>query len=446
MNTRDFTTAILLCAGEGKRFNHPLPKQFHRLSGKKIYLYALETFLASPCIHAIVIVAPSAFHQDILDDLRAHQNKPIILASGKSSRQLSTLSGLKACPENTTHVLVHDGVRPFVTHAIIEENILLAKQHGSCDTCIPSYDTIVHSADQAFISTIPQRSMYLRGQTPQTFSYELLLRAHQEAQQASIIEATDDCQLVLRLSRSIPIAQGCDENIKITTEYDLLLAEQILRLKLMRPPELIQESILNKRYVIVGANGGIGSALIRALTNKGALCIPLTKKDCNNSNPHQIKTVFETLFNTYGPLDGLINVAGCLTRAPLSILSEKDIQQHIDSNFLAMVLACKYCQLKHNAHIVNFSSSSYTRGRPTYIMYSAMKSAVVNFTQGLAMERPDLNINCIVPSRTHTSMREKNFPGEDINELLDKETVADEVVKILGSIKMTGMTVEIKKK
>ncbi len=444
-----YTTAILLLGGEGKRFNHCLPKQFHRLSGKKIYLYALETFLFCASIDAIILVVHPQFYSDVLSDIAPYKQKLLLLAKGEASRQLSCFSGLKACPKATTHVIIHDGVRPFITVKIIEENIHLAKRYNSCDTCTASYDTIVHSKDQHLIHTIPHRSEYLRGQTPQSFKLSLLLQAHKQAQKDGIWDATDDCQLVLRLKKPVMIARGSDENIKITTEYDLLLAEQILRLQLTQQPLEATQMLDKKVFVVTGASGGIGSAIVKALQSQGATCVELSKSgplSIDLSQPKLTKKTFENIFQTYQEVDGLINAAGYLALSDLKDLEDATIQELVNSNFLSMVYSCKYCPIKKGGHILNFSSSSYTRGRPHYILYSAMKAAVVNFTQGLALERPELNINCIAPSRTNTPMRTKNFSNEDISQLLDSSTIAEEVIKILKCEKLTGLTVEIKKK
>ena len=444
-----FTTAIILLGGEGKRFNHPMPKQFHHLSGKKIYLYTLESFLRNNYIDAVVLVVPQDFHSLVKNDLASYSAKPVMITEGKNSRQLSSYAGLKACPALTTHVVIHDGVRPFVSEKMIEQNVILARNYDACDTCIPSHDTIVHSKDHKTISAIPPRSLYLRGQTPQSFKMSTILQAHQKAQEAGIFDATDDCQLLHRLGKTVYITEGSDENIKITTEYDLLLAEQILRLRSTQKSLHGNICLKNKVFVVTGALGGIGSAIVNALRTQGAICIELSKSPLSPidlSNPSQTASAYKKIFEQHKFVDGLINATGYLVLSNLENLDDKNIEDLVKNNFLSMVYSCKYCRIKPGGHILNFSSSSYTRGRAQYIIYSAMKAAIVNFTQGLALERPELNVNCIVPARTNTPLRTKNFPGEDVSLLLDSSNIAEKVIQILRCENLTGMTVEIKKK
>ncbi len=114
------------------------------------------------------------------------------------------------------------------------------------------------------------------------------------------------------------------------------------------------------------------------------------------------------------------------------------------SNLSAVINACKFATIRKNGHIINISSSSYTKGRKDYILYSAAKAAVVNFTQGLAQENEDLYINAITPQRTLSSMRKKYFPEESPSELLHPEEIAKEIIRVLES-KETGFVIDIKK-
>lgn len=209
-------TAVILMAGEGHRFNDSVPKQFHLLHKKPIYLHTLEIFVTSQLFQQIVLVC----HPHWITTVTSEVPSDIEVIPGGKTRQASSFAGIQACAPTTDYVLIHDGVRPFVTHDILKRNIEAAKLHNASNTCIPSSDTIVHSEDGHLISSIPPRRHYLRGQTPQTFAYPLIYRAHQETKQT---EATDDCSLVLELGHPVVIVQGDESNIKITTSQDLFL-------------------------------------------------------------------------------------------------------------------------------------------------------------------------------------------------------------------------------
>ncbi len=215
-------TAILLLAGSGERFNHKTPKQFHLLQGKKIYLHTLAKFASSNLFQTIILVC----HPDWIDMVKEETKacSPLIIPGGKT-RQESSYKGLLACPEKTTHVMIHDAVRPFVSHKILEENIRLVRLHSAVDTCIPSTDTLVHTPSGKEIDHIPERAAYWRGQTPQSFEYKKILRAHQKTAKK---EATDDCTLLLEQGEKVYIALGSETNLKITSEWDLFFAEKIL--------------------------------------------------------------------------------------------------------------------------------------------------------------------------------------------------------------------------
>lgn len=208
---------ILLMAGEGARFGQSLPKQFHLLQGKKVYLQTLEQLASSELFEEIILVTSGTMAAQVQKEVGPDYR----VVSGGRTRQESSYRGLIACGSNTEIVLIHDGVRPFVSKRILQENIDTARVHGAANTCIPSTDTIVHAPGKKKIQSIPPRSEYLRGQTPQTFSYPLILEAHEKT---TTTHATDDCQLLLEIGCDIPIVQGEEKNMKITVPLDLELA------------------------------------------------------------------------------------------------------------------------------------------------------------------------------------------------------------------------------
>ncbi len=137
--------AILLMGGKGTRFKSALPKQFHLLAGKKIYIHTLERFLACELFDQIILVVPLEWKSEVEDELKSFPQDKIRVIAGGETRQDSSYLGLQACPKETQFVVIHDAVRPFVSEKILRENVHACQLYGAVDTCIPSADTIVHS-------------------------------------------------------------------------------------------------------------------------------------------------------------------------------------------------------------------------------------------------------------------------------------------------------------
>ena len=153
--------------------------------------------------------------------------------------------------------------------------------------------------------------------------------------------------------------------------------------------------------------------------------------------PQEVEKLFQLIADTHGPLDGLINGVGTLQVKEFDLLSSEEMQKTIDSNLMSILYSCKCAQIKKGGHIINISSSSYSKGRKDYPIYSASKAAVVNFTQGLAEGRPDLCINVIVPQRTDTSLRRTHFPLEEKDSLIQPKEIADKIAQLLKSSSCT---------
>lgn len=430
-------------AGSGSRFGSALPKQFHRLSGKKIYEHTLQRFVESGQFDDIVLVV----HPDSVAEVQSDVQGAARVVPGGATRQESAYLGLLAC-RDCSIVCIHDAVRPFVMTEILRENIELAREYGAANTCIPSTDTLAYAPQEHdVIHNIPLRSDYLRGQTPQTFQYALILQAHEQARSEGIVNASDDCLLVLRMGQDVHVAKGSEYNIKITTELDMCLADQILRLsKTALPP--VQTALKQKRYIVTGATGGIGQTLQDALAYESAECISLSRSSApfcaDLTSSKAAERAFQQIYDTYGPVDGLINSIGYLKLSPLAALSAEEIEVQLSTNLKALIFCCKYVRLKEGAHIINIASSSYARGRKDFTVYASAKAAVVNFTQGLAEERLDLRINAIVPQRTHTAMRLANFPEEDRARLLAPQAIARQIVALLKQNSVTGSVIEVR--
>lgn len=212
-------------AGSGIRFGGEVPKQFQLLLGRKVFSYALETLIETGFFEEIIVVChPAWLHTETWPS-------SVKAVAGGDTRQESSFIGLQSFEKAPDIVLIHDAVRPFVSEEIIRNNLLGALSHGAVDTCIPSADTLVCSLDRSTICSIPVRETLLRGQTPQTFSYPLILEAHRHAVHEHIQGVSDDCRLVLEREKPVFLVEGSEENIKITTELDLKIAETLLATK-----------------------------------------------------------------------------------------------------------------------------------------------------------------------------------------------------------------------
>jgi len=438
--------AILLMGGRGRRFESDTPKQFLNLSGEKIYLYSLKTFLSFSEFSQILLVC----HKGWIDRVRVEVpgDPRIRVIEGGDSRQDSSYRGLVACGEKTRYVMIHDAARPFVSKKIIRDNLDALKKYRAVDTCIPSTDTIVYAETINHISSIPQRARYLRGQTPQSFSYPLILKAHEKA---LVRDASDDCSLVADLGYDLYIVPGSENNIKITNELDLFLSEQLIRLRRVAVEESpTPASLKGKIYAITGGTGGIGSAAVQLLRVEGACPLVISRSSpafsANLTNYEETKSLFDDISEKHGPIDGLINCVGALSLKLFQTLMPEEINHILMTNLHALVYSCRCVKLKKGGHIVNLSSSAFSRGRKAYVLYSAAKAAVVNFTQGLAEEHPQLYVNAVIPQRTASSMRRQNFPQEDPSSLLSPVDVAQEIISLLKQSGTTGSLVEVRKK
>lgn len=436
---------LLLMGGIGHRFGGETPKQFLRLAGKMVFLHALEAFLSSGVFDEIVL----SCHPQWIDAVRSMLPPavcPIRLASGGATRQESSYNGLLEFAEPPDVVVIHDAVRPFVSQKILIQNAEQAIRTGAADTCIPSADTLVHAPDRRTIAAIPLRSEYLRGQTPQSFSYSLILSAHRRTKRC---DCSDDCQLVLDMGRKVAVVEGDEHNLKITSGLDLFLAEQLLRLRCMDRKPAKDGSLSHQQYVIIGGKGGIGSAIEKKITDLHGSVLAVSRQTApvrlDLNDPASIENAFREIHARFGPIDGLINCAGHLSVGPLDQLSFSEIAAAIDVNLKGMILCCKMAHLKQGARVINIASSSFSRGRKEISVYSAAKAGVVNFTQGWAEERPDLYVHAIIPQRTNTAMRRMNFPNEDARTLLEPETIADAVIDLLFQDGLSGTLVDVRK-
>jgi 2-C-methyl-D-erythritol 4-phosphate cytidylyltransferase len=160
----------------------------------------------------------------------ANLTKEAVVVIGGARRQDSVYNGLKAIETDDGIVLIHDGVRPFVSPEDLVVCINGAREHGACILGIPAFDTIKHvNAQNEIIETQKRETLWL-AQTPQAFQLKLIKRAHEMAKKEGY-KGTDDASLVERLGEIVKIMPGSRSNIKITNQEDLKLARAILKVR-----------------------------------------------------------------------------------------------------------------------------------------------------------------------------------------------------------------------
>lgn len=230
------TIAIIAAGGQGKRIESRLwrdegkpPKQFLMLKDKPILAHTVDKFERCELVDEIILVVPEDYleycSQAIVDKYGFKKVRKVIC--GGKERQDSVYSGLKACPNNTSIVVIHDGVRPLISPDKISESIKICREKKAVVLAVPIKETVKRVEHGNIIITLDREKLWLT-QTPQTFEYKLILEAHEKAKENNFM-GTDDSALVERLGYEVTILEGDYRNIKITTAEDLTIAEQFLK-------------------------------------------------------------------------------------------------------------------------------------------------------------------------------------------------------------------------
>lgn len=230
------TAAIILAAGRGRRMGGTVSKQFLLLNKKPIIYYSLKAFEDSP-IDEIILVTGE-------DDI-AYCKKEIIepggfrkvtaVVGGGAERYHSVYAGLQSLSEKSYrqngYVLIHDGARPFVDIAIINNALAEAVRFGAAAVGMPVKDTIKIADADGFAKLTPRRSDTWMIQTPQVFFYPLIVSAYDKlmSREEYRREITDDAMVVETMTEHpVKLTKGSYENIKVTTPEDMEIATAIL--------------------------------------------------------------------------------------------------------------------------------------------------------------------------------------------------------------------------
>lgn len=224
------TAAIVLAAGQGKRMNSMVPKQYLSIQGRPVLYYTLKVFEESNVDHIIVVVGQGEVEYCQKHIIKKYGfNKVSNIIEGGQERFHSVYNGLCAL-KHAEYVMIHDGARPFLNVDIIERTIQNVIKYKACVVGMPTKDTIKIADDSNYVRSTPPRNKVWMIQTPQAFDYELIKKAYDDYINNYEIAVTDDA-MVLELITKHPVklVEGSYENIKITTPEDILIADAILK-------------------------------------------------------------------------------------------------------------------------------------------------------------------------------------------------------------------------
>lgn len=451
--------AIILAGGSGSRFGDATPKQFLKVAGKKVIEHTIEVFEKHDSIDEICVVSRPDYIGEVEQMVVLNQYKKVrkVLAGGET-RYYSSMAAINAYTDDNDNLLFHDAVRPLLSNRIIDDCIKALEKYNAVDVAIKTTDTIVEMDPSGCISDIPDRSILYNGQTPQCFKRGVINNAYKTALQDPDLKITDDCGVVRKYLPNEPIyiVQGEPFNIKLTYLEDLFLLDKLFQLRYLDGVDVylkedVVENIKNKVIVVFGGNSGIGKSIVDLAMANHAIIYSFSRSQ-NSIDVSDLSLVIKALKKVNdkeGRVDMVVDTAGVLYKEPLCTMSMERIEESINANLLGVInvaqVSFPYLKQSKGA-LLFYTSSSYTRGRMMYSIYSATKSAIVNFVQAIAEEwQPfDIKVNCINPERTNTPMRTKNFGLEPVGSLLDPNAVAIASLNTLFS-SFTGEVVDVRR-
>lgn len=447
--------AIILAGGVGSRLGMSTPKQFFKVAGKMVVEHTIDVFERNQHIDEIAIVSNPALVADFENIvLRNKWRKVKKILKGGAERYYSSLSAITAYQNEDANLIFHDAVRPLVSQRIIDDVVKALDTHRAVNVAVPSADTIIE-VDGDFITNIPDRSRLRRGQTPQAFDRQLISDAYDKALKDPNFRTTDDCGVVRTYLPEEPIfvVRGEESNMKLTYREDTYMMDKLFQLKSTEPNDvqIDAESFRGKVAVVFGGSYGIGKNIVEMLEQSGAhvhsFSRSATHTDVGDDN--QVALALAAVEQKEGHIDYVINTAGVLNREPLASMEYDTILKAVQTNYMGTVnvaLCSRPYLQRTRGKLIFFTSSSYTRGRAFYSIYSSTKAAIVNFVQAVAQEwdADGISINCINPERTKTPMRQQNFGVEPDETLLMPERVAEATLRTLLT-DCTGQVIDVRR-
>lgn len=450
--------AVILAGGSGSRMGNNIPKQFLKIAGKQVIEHTIDVFENNKNIDEIIIVSRADYIINIENLVNSNQYQKVkkILHGGKE-RYHSSLAAINAGNNDDDNLIFHDAVRPLVNNRIIDDCITALDKYSAIDVAIKATDTIIQVDQNNIIESIPARSWLRNGQTPQCFKRGIIKKAYEKALKDPKFETTDDCGVVKKYLPNIPIyvVAGENYNMKLTHPEDIFLLDKLFQLKSIHNNHILDKKseVLNDKVIVVfGGSYGIGHEIVKLAQEMNAKIYSFSRSEngVDVGNSEQVKTILEKVYTETKRIDYVVCTAGILVKESIHSMSYADIIGSINTNYLGAINIAKesfpYLK-KTKGSLLLYTSSSYTRGRMMYSIYSSTKAAIVNLVQALNEEWFEfgVRINCINPERTDTPMRVKNFGLEPKDSLLKAKDVAIASINTLIS-SLTGEVIDVRKK
>ena len=230
------TVAVILAAGSGSRMKTDVKKQYMEIGGKPLIYYSLKAFEESIVDDIILVVSRGDIDYVTKEIVQKYKfDKVQAVVEGGLARYHSVRLGLQAAAADCDYAFIHDGARPFVDRDIIMRALQAVKEYKACVVGMPAKDTIKIADEKGFAASTPDRNLMWTIQTPQVFSYNMILELYQRLDReegdlmAKGINITDDAMVVeYYTDTKVKLVEGSYDNIKITTPEDIAVAEAII--------------------------------------------------------------------------------------------------------------------------------------------------------------------------------------------------------------------------
>lgn len=222
-----YVSAVIAAAGKGSRMGSEIPKQYMTVAGNTILDTTLYKFEKSNEVDEIVLVIGKYDLEYVKNKIAPNYSKITEVVAGGRSRTESVFEGIKAVNAGCGIILIHDGVRPLISYNLISSCVEGAYNYGACIPVIDIVDTIKEVSDDRIVKNTLNRKLLKSVQTPQAFDYTLVKDCYEKAA-ANGSSFTDDASIIEYYGHQVVTVDGLRKNIKITTPFDLKIAEIFL--------------------------------------------------------------------------------------------------------------------------------------------------------------------------------------------------------------------------